>query len=468
MEQLLAIGRTCVKPDAPIQRLFCRVFSTCYDGCRTSKSLVQLSTMIDQVQTTRLANGLTILTEHMPGLRSVSLGIWVRRGSRHETPPQNGICHFIEHALFKGTPRRSAHQIATESDRLGGQLDAYTSHEITGFALKVVDTAMPLAFDLIADMLANPRFDPDDLTREQGVIIEEMKMIGDTPDELLNELFHAAYFPGHSLGRPIEGTEQTVSSFDRAITAGFHSVAYSPHNLVIAAAGNVTQAELVELAIQTFGESGNESDAGLAATGSPEIAAPILIERKNELEQAHLIIASPWPSARSEDRYAASMLGTVIGGGTSSRLWQSIREERGLAYSIGAGGNTYTDVGMFTIYAGTSPAHLDQVLDLSLHELRRAVHEPVGEDELQLAKEQAIASVLLSLESSSSRVAALARQEIIHGRRISPDEIIKSIEAVTPEDAQRVAQSCFTTPALALGALGNLNGFAVDRARLEI
>ena len=423
---------------------------------------------IEQVQTTRLANGLTILTEHMPGLRSVSLGIWVRRGSRHETPSQNGICHFIEHALFKGTPRRSAHQIATESDRLGGHLDAYTSHEITGFALKVVDAALPQAFDLIADMLANPRFDPDDLTREQGVIIEEMKMIGDTPDELLNELFHAAYFPGHSLGRPIEGTEQTVSSFDRAITAGFHSVAYSPHNLVIAAAGNVTHAELVELAIQTFGESGNESDAGLAATGSPEIAAPILIERKNELEQAHLIIASPWPSARSEDRYAASMLGTVMGGGTSSRLWQSIREERGLAYSIGAGGNTYTDIGMFTIYAGTSPAHLDQVLDLSLQELRRAVSERVPAEELQLAKEQAIASVLLSLESSSSRVGALARQEIIHGRRISPDDIIKSIEAVSPEDMQRVARSCFTTPTLALGALGNLNGFAVDRARLEI
>lgn len=424
--------------------------------------------MIDQVQTTRLANGLTILTEHMPGLRSVSLGIWVRRGSRHESPALNGICHFIEHALFKGTRRRTARQIATESDRLGGHLDAYTSHEITGFALKVVDAALPQAFDLIADMLANPRFDPDDLTREQGVIIEEMKMIGDTPDELLNELFHAAYFPGHSLGRPIEGTELTVSSFDRAITAGFHSVAYSPHNLVIAAAGNVTHSQFVELAVQTFGESGNETETTSAAAGSPEIAAPILIERKNELEQAHLIIASPWPSARSQDRYAASMLGTIIGGGTSSRLWQSIREERGLAYSIGAGGNTYTDIGMFTIYAGTSPAHLDQVLDLSLAELRRAVHDPVSEEELQLAKEQALASVLLSLESSSSRVGALARQEIIHGRRITPDEIIKSIEAVTPEDAQRVAQGCFTTPALALGALGNLNGFAVDRARLEI
>jgi predicted Zn-dependent peptidase len=436
-------------------------------ACR-NQQVAQLSIMTDQVQTTRLPNGLTILTEHMPGLRSVSLGIWVRRGSRHESPALNGISHFIEHALFKGTPRRSAHQIATESDRLGGQLDAYTSHEITGFALKVVDTALPQAFDLIADMLANPRFDQDDLTREQGVIIEEMKMIGDTPDELLTELFHAAYFPDHSLGRPIEGTEQTVSSFDRAITSGFHSIAYSPRNLVVAAAGNVTHAQLVELAEQTFGEGSNQSEEAAAVQFSPITAAPILIERKKELEQAHLIIASPWPSARSEDRYAASMLGTVIGGSTSSRLWQSIREDRGLAYSIGAGGNTYTDIGMFTIYAGTSPAHLDQVLDLSLAELRRAVREPVGQDELQLAKEQAIASVLLSLESSSSRVGALARQEIIHGRRITPDEIIRYIDAVTAEDAQRVAQSCFSTAQLALGALGNLNGFSVDRARLEI
>jgi predicted Zn-dependent peptidase len=404
----------------------------------------------------------------MPGLRSVSLGIWVRRGSRHETASLNGICHFIEHALFKGTQRRSAHQIAIESDRLGGHLDAYTSHEITGFALKVVDTALPQAFDLVADMLAHPRFDPAELIREQGVIIEEMKMIGDTPDELLNELFHAAYFPGHSLGRPIEGTEQTVSSFDRAITADFHSLAYSPRNLVVAAAGNVTHALLVDLAAQTLGAGSNELEAESATTLVPETAAPILIESKNELEQAHLMIASPWPSARSEDRYAASMLGTIIGGGTSSRLWQSIREERGLAYSIGAGGNTFTDVGMFTVYAGTSPAHLDQVLDLSLQELRRTVREPVSEEELQLAKEQAIASVLLSLESSSARVGALARQEIIHGRRISPDEIIGWIEAVTPAETQRVAQDCFNSNTLALGALGNLNGFSVDRARLEI
>jgi predicted Zn-dependent peptidase len=423
--------------------------------------------MIDKVQTTRLSNGLTILTEHMPELRSVSLGIWVRRGSRHETSAQNGICHFIEHALFKGTQRRSAHDIATESDRLGGQFDAYTSHEMTGFAAKVVDTAMPRAFDLLSDMVLYPRFDEEDLLKEQKVIIEEMKMIEDTPDELLTELFHAAYFPNHSLGRPIEGTEITVSSFNRSATADFHVRNFAPRNLVIAAAGNVVHDELVEMVTASFGtEAKTEAPSG--DSGAPEVAAPIMIERKSELEQAHLIIAAPWPSAKSADRYAASMLATVIGGGTSSRLWQSIREERGLAYSIGAGGNTFSDVGMFTVYAGTSPAQMDEVFDLALDELRRIVREKVGEAELDLAKQQAISSVLLSLESSSTRVGALARQEIIHGRRISPDEIIKMINAVTCENVQQVAQTCFKTAALSVGALGNLNGFAVDRSRLEI
>jgi predicted Zn-dependent peptidase len=423
--------------------------------------------MIDQVKTTRLPNGLTILTEHMPGLRSVSLGIWVRRGSRHEPPALNGISHFIEHALFKGTNRRSAHQIATETDRLGGQLDAYTTHELTGFATKVVDTALPQAFDLLVDLVTNPKFDETDLKREQNVIIEEMKMIEDTPDELLGELFNAAYFPDHSLGRPIEGTVKTVSSFDHARTAQFHEENYAPANLVLAAAGNIEHERLVELATTAFATN-NGAGAQTFTPPSPSPAAPILIERKGELEQAHLIVAAPWPSAKSNDRYIASMLGTIIGGGTSSRLWQSIREERGLAYSIGAGGSTFTDIGLFTIYAGASPRHLNEVLDLSMKELRRSVREPVSIDELRLAKDQAISSVLLSLESSSARAGALARQEIIHGRRISPDEIIQRIEAVTKEDTLRVAQECFTTPALALAALGNLNGFAVDRARLEI
>src|SRR6266446_6927257 len=421
--------------------------------------------MIDEVQSTKLPNGVAVLTEHMPGLRSVTVGIWVRRGSRHESPELNGICHFIEHAVFKGTKRRSARDIAVESDQLGGHLDAYTTHEMTGFATKVADTSLSQAVDLLADIVANPRFDQKDLEREQKVILEEMKMVEDTPDELLGELFNAAYFPNHPLGRPIEGTRETISSFNRDVIAAYHASDFLPANLVVAAAGNVEHDQLVELVNKSFPNTNGSSS--VLTEEAPLPATPILIEQK-ELEQAHLVIAAPWPDAKSSERYAASLLASVIGGSTSSRLWQKIREERGLAYSVGAGGNTFSDVGVFTIYAGTSPEHLDEVLDLSLEEMRRVVAESVSEEELKLAKDQAISSILLGLESSSARVSALARQEIIHGRRISTKETIEKIEAATVDDLQRVAREFFRSDSLSLGALGNLNGFRVDRSRLKI
>jgi predicted Zn-dependent peptidase len=430
--------------------------------------------MIQQVRTTKLANGATVLTEQMPNLRSATVGIWVRRGSRHERAEWNGICHFIEHAVFKGTRRRSALDIAVESDRLGGNFDAYTTQETTGFSLKVVDTALPLAFDLLADMLLAPRFDANDLEREAKVIIEEMKMVEDTPEELLIELFNAAYFPNHSLGRPIEGTPETVRAFDRARTSRFHTSAYAPRNLVIAAAGNVEHDAVVALVERAFADLSNSAQSASQDSSAEEPdsvpchSAPIFIKRKKELEQAHLLLATPWSTALDEDRYAASLLGSVIGGGTSSRLWQSVREDRGLAYSVGAAASSFADIGVFQIYAGTSPEQVDEVLELSLAELRRTVREPVGEDELQLAKDQMIASILLGLESTSARAGTLARQEIIHGRRLAPEEIIRRIEAVTPEDLLAVARARFTTEQIAFGALGDLNGFKVDRARLEI
>lgn len=419
-----------------------------------------------EVRSTRFANGATVLTEFMPSLRSATVGIWIKRGSRHETAKLNGICHFIEHAVFKGTQKRTALDIAIESDRLGGHFDAYTSHELTGFALKVVDTALPQAFDLLSDMIARPRFDAEDLEREQKVIIEEMKMVEDTPDELLAELFNAAYFPNHALGRPIEGTPETVSTFDHARTAEFHAHAYAPRNLIIAAAGNVHHNLLIELAERAF--QNIRTTASEESHDAPMHAAPIFVQCKKELEQAHLILATPWPSARDEDRYAASLLASIIGGGTSSRLWQAIREERGLAYSVGAAASGFTDTGVFHIYAGTSPDQLDEVLELSLAEMRRIVREPVAHEELQLVKDQAVASILLGLESTSARAGTLARQEITHGRRIAPEEVIRRIEAVTPEDLQSIARARFHTDTLALGALGNINGFKVDRARLEI
>jgi predicted Zn-dependent peptidase len=427
--------------------------------------------MTEQVQSTRLPNGLTVLTEPMPGLRSATVGIWVRRGSRHEPAEWNGVCHFIEHAVFKGTRRRTALDIAVESDRLGGHFDAYTTHEMTGFALKVVDTALASAFDLLADMLARPRFDEEELRREQKVIIEEMKMVEDTPDEFLAEIFNAAYFPGHPLGRPIEGTAETVSTFGHERTAEFHARVYAPRNLVVAAAGNVRHEQLVELAARAFEGGGGAAAPGHAEESggdAPTPAAPILVQRKKELEQAHLIVAAPFPSARHEDRYAASLLSSVVGGGTSSRLWQRVREERGLAYSVGAVGSHYTDAGVFQIYAGTSPEQLDEVLDISLAEMRRVLRETVGDDELRLVKDQAVSSILLGLESTSARAGTLARQEIVHGHRITTEQVIARIEAVTPEDMLRVAAESFKTEALALGALGDLNGFKVDRARLEV
>jgi len=426
--------------------------------------------MIDEVQSTKLPNGVAVLTEHMPGLRSVTVGIWVRRGSRHESPELNGICHFIEHSVFKGTRRRSAREIAVESDQLGGHLDAYTTHEMTGFATKVADTSLSQAVDLIADIVGNPRFDQEDLEREQMVILEEMKMVEDTPDELLGELFNAAYFPNHPLGRPIEGTKETVPTFDHRTTLAFHAREFSYSNLVVAAAGNVEHARLLELVGAAFdgceGVAAKRLQPGIER--SPRPAAPILVEQKGELEQAHLIIATPWPSALGDDRYEASLLASVMGGGTSSRLWQKIREERGLAYSVGAGGNAFSDIGVFTIYAGTSPSQLDEVLDLSMNELRQVVRESVSKEELRIARDQAVSSILLGLESSSARAGTLARQEIIHGRRISPEEVIEKFRSVTPEQLKAVAQRYFKSETLALGALGNLNGFNVDRSRLAI
>jgi len=431
---------------------------------RTAKAV------IDEVKSTRLPNGIVVLTEHMPGLRSVTAGIWVRRGSRHEPAELNGICHFIEHSVFKGTRRRSAREIAVETDRLGGNLDAYTTHEMTGFATKVADTSISQAIDLITDLVAHPRFEQEDLEREQKVILEEMKMVEDTPDELLGELFNAAYFPDQPLGRPIEGTRETVPTFDHKTTVAFHGEEFSYSNLVVAAAGNVEHQRLVDLVAAAFGgcEGGVRSRSEKTANQNPQSAAPILVEQKTELEQAHLVIASPWPSALNEDRYAASLLASVIGGGTSSRLWQKIREERGLAYSVGAGGTAFSDVGVFSIYAGTSPEQLDEVLDLSLNALRDVVRDSVSEEELRIVKEQAISSILLGLESSSARASTLARQEIIHGCRISPDDVIAKIRAITPDHLTEIARTYFKSESLALGALGNLNGFQVDRSRLEI
>jgi predicted Zn-dependent peptidase len=424
--------------------------------------------MKENIQTTRFPNGLTILTEKMPDLRSVTLGFFFRQGSRHEPLELNGISHFIEHAVFKGTKKRSALQIAIETDRLGGNLDAFTMHEETSFAIKAVDRQIAEAFDLLADILVNPVFDEKELRREQRVIIEEMKMVEDTPEDYLSEIFAAELFPDHPLGLSIVGTPKTVRKFNHEVTERFHREVFRPANLIIAAAGNLEHAQIVELANNFFNFGSNQIPNPKSRIPNPEIAAPIIIKKTKNLEQAHLIIATPFVDAKSERRYAADLLTNIIGGGTSSRLWQKVREQRGLAYSVGTSAVMFEDCGFFSIYAGTSPRQTEEVLDIALSEMRWIVRHGVTREELQLAKQQSIASILLGLEDSSVRAATLARLEMLYGRQIPLEETLEKIEAVTVEEVQQLASEFFQTEKIAFAALGNLNGLKINRERLEI
>ncbi len=340
--------------------------------------------MNEIINVTRVPGGPTILTDAMSGVRSATIGFFFRVGSRHEPAELNGISHFIEHTVFKGTKKRTALDIAIETDRLGGNLDAFTTHEETGFAIKVIDEQLPRAFDLIADMLLDPRFDEADLESEQRVIIEEMKMIEDSPEEYLGEIFSEAFFPGHPLGMNIAGTPKTVRSFDAAKTRKYHTETYHPGNLVIAAAGNVDHDQIVDLASHYFGV-GKQNIADLNSDISkPKYAAPIIIRQNKNLEQAHLILAAPLVSGADDRRYSADLLASILGGGTSSRLWQKVREERGLAYSVGAAVSMHQDCGLFSVFAGTSPDQVGEVVDLAMAEIRDVVANGVSGEELNL------------------------------------------------------------------------------------
>lgn len=424
--------------------------------------------MTEVIKTTRFDNGLTVVTDSMSDVRSVTLGLFFRVGARHEPKELSGISHFIEHAVFKGTERRSAIEIAYETDRLGGNLDAFTMHEETGFAIKVVDNEVENAFDLLADLLTAPRFDQKELKREQRVIIEEIKMTEDAPEEFLAEIFNEKLFPEHSLGRSIAGTPKTVRSFDRERTQAYHREAFTPENLVIAAAGRLEHERIVDLAGRCFGSAPKSPRTGHRPAEAPKISNPIVIKRNRNLEQAHLILATPFVSAASEDRYAADVLTNALGGGTSSRLWQKVREEKGLAYSVGASPAMYLDCGVFTVYAGTSPKQTETVLDIALQEMRNVVRDGITPRELELVKAQTNASILLGLEDSAARATTLARLEMVHGRQIPVEETLARLNAVTVDEVREVAKRYFRSENVAFGALGNVNGLKIRRERLEI
>jgi len=425
-----------------------------------------MASEVRDIQKHALPNGLVVITEMMSHVRSVSVGVWVRNGSRREIPEENGLAHFMEHMVFKGTQRRSAEAIAREMDSIGGMLDAFTSKEQICFNAKVLDEHLPIAFDVIADLVLRPKFDSEDVKKERKVVLEEIKMDLDNPEYLLHDIFTRGFWPAHPLGRPILGTPETVEKFNRdALFSRFQNW-FAPDHLVITAAGHVTHDQVLELVQREFGALAAAGPAGNGG-GAPQTQAPIRLEKKRDLEQAHLCIGVPSVPLAHQDRFGFAVLNNLLGGGMSSRLFQNIREKRGLAYAVFSELTPYSDAGMMTVYAGAAIEAIGQVIDLTIQEFRSLKETLVTEEELRRSKNHLKGSLMLSLESTSSRMSNLARQELYFGHFFSLDEILAAIEAVTREELQSLARRYFQTDHIAVTVLGPLNGFTLDRSRLS-
>jgi len=421
-------------------------------------------TPLREIEMTTLANGVRVITESMPHVRSVSVGIWVGAGSRRETPEQNGISHFIEHMLFKGTKRRSAEDIARSVDSIGGNLDAFTAKELVCFNTKVLDEHLSLAFDVLSDLVLNPLFREEDIEKEKGVILEEIKMEADSPDYLVHEIFSANFWKDHPLGKPILGTRETVKRFDRAMVQAYYGTVYAPANLLVTGAGNLTHERLVTLVRDHF-ESVHPGEP-LGFDPAPSTHARIALRNKKALEQVHLCLGVPSYPLPHEERFACYVLNTLLGGGMSSRLFQNIRERQGLAYAVFSELSPYRDTGCLSIYAGTSLESARKVVESIVNEFHQLKEHRVSDEELRRAKDHLKGSLMLSLESTASRMSNLARQEMYFGRFFTLDELVESIEAVTAEDVQRIALTFFDSRQIALTVLGNLENFKIGREDL--
>jgi predicted Zn-dependent peptidase len=412
-----------------------------------------------------LPNGLTLVSESMPQVRSVAVGVWVKRGSRHERAQETGLSHFLEHMVFKGTKHRSAEAIASEVDSIGGHMDAFTAKEYAAFHLKVLDEHLSLAIELLGDIVMNPLFDPLEITKEKKVIFEEIKMVEDTPDDLVMELFSQAFWPDHPLGRPILGTRRSVSGFERAQLAAFFRAVYHTGNMIVSAAGNLEHRKIAKLIKRHLG---GLTSGRAAKDGRPPLSkARIVTRSKSELEQIHVCLGSPAYHQAHDDRYGSYILNTVLGGSMSSRLFQNVREKRGLVYSISSGVASYSDAGSLTVYAGTSLDSVDEVVRLTVEEIRRLKGERVPAVELRRAKDHLKGSLMLSLENTGSRMNYLARQEIYFGRQFGLDETLAGIEAVSADDVQRIASDIFAGD-LAMSLVGNLQGYRPRASQLRV
>jgi len=413
---------------------------------------------------TVLPNGLIVLTERMDHLRSVAMGVWIKSGSRCEPAETNGISHFVEHMLFKGTRSRTAQHIAREMDSIGGNLDAFTGKETICFNVKSLSDHVPIALDVLADLVLNPVFAPTDIERERGVILEEIKIDEDNPDVLVQELFTQNFWTGHPLGWPILGTTETVGRLDQKLLFDYHGDRFHGGNMVFSAAGNLEHDEFVAEVVGKF--SALAGGSTLSEMPAPAPTARIVMRNKKSLEQVQICLGVPAPPITDENRYAALILNTVLGGGMSSRLFQTIREERGMVYSIYSDLSPYRDTGTLCVYAGTSAGKALEVVDLIMAELRKMKESLLTEEELKRAKDQLKGNLLLGLESSTARMANLARQEMYFHQFFTVDELIARVDEVDAAQVQAMARQLFDPEHIAVTLLGRLNGVKLGREML--
>lgn len=411
-------------------------------------------------QKSTLPNGIRVVTEAIPYVKSVTVGVWVGTGSRNEEDHNHGISHFIEHLMFKGTESRSAKDIAETVDAVGGQLNAFTAKEYTCYYIKVLDNHLDLALDVLSDMLIASRYAPEDITREREVVLEEVNMYEDSPDELVHDFYLDNVWPHHPLGRNILGTTDAIARFDRDLVREYYANFYTPDNMVIAAAGNLTHAAVEALAGRFFGRLQGRKRR---MTAQPPRLTPVRRVHARDTEQVHFCLGTASVPQDSSDIYVAHVLNNILGGGISSRLFQTIREERGLAYSIYSYQSNYSDCGLFTVYAGTRPANVDQVIELVLENIDQLKKGDISAAELTKTKEQLKGNLLLGLESSSSRMSRLGKMEITMGKYTTLDEIVAKIENVTLDDLQRMMDSIFVTDSLSFTALGPLKDNALPK-----
>ncbi len=404
-----------------------------------------------EIARTRLPSGLRVVSEALRSVRSVTIGAWVGSGARDESIEQSGASHFLEHLLFKGTERRSARDIAESIESVGGEMNAFTTHEQTVFYVRVPDTRLELAVDILADVLWHPAFRAPDVESERQVILEEIGMRDDTPDDLVHDLFTRAHFPDHPLGREVLGTESTIEAMPRDDIAAYHDAHYEPSNIVIAAAGNLAHDDVVAMIESRSPESMPPRPERPHPAPRPPMALAI---DSRQTEQAHLVLGLRSLPALDPDRDALTVVNHALGGGMASRLFQEVREERGLAYSVYSYRAAFDDAGYVAVYAGTAPERIDETLHVIEAELDRIAADAIPPDELEAAKGHITGSVAMSLETSSSRMRRIGRSELVEGEIPTLDELIARIDAVTVDDARRVIERVFAGAPRTLAVVG--------------